>query len=78
MPEGTMHSDQAGRQKGEPRRLIGATKGGMNSMPHTIYDSHGRLLDLFVTLGKVNGIHWLCCIEAQFAQGGLAAGRSWE
>ena len=35
-------------------RLIGRTKGGMNAKLHSIYDSQGRPLDLFVTAGQVS------------------------
>ena len=34
-------------------RLIGRTKGGMNTKLHAICDSQGRPLDLFVTAGQV-------------------------
>jgi transposase len=35
-------------------RLIGRTKGGMNTKLHAICDSKGRPLDLFVTAGQVS------------------------
>jgi hypothetical protein len=41
-------------KKGGRERLIGRTKGGMNSKLHAICDSPGRLLDLFVTAGQVS------------------------
>lgn len=35
-------------------RLIGRTKGGMNTKLHAICDSHGRPPDLFITAGQVS------------------------
>jgi transposase len=52
--EGTSHGDQFGRQKGGRGRLIGRTKGGMNTKLHAICDSQGRPLNLFVTAGQVS------------------------
>ena len=43
-----------GRQKGGRGRLIGRTKGGMNTKLHAICDSKGRPLNLFVTAGQVS------------------------
>ncbi|MEL6220911.1 MAG: IS5 family transposase [Pseudomonadota bacterium] len=41
-------------QKGGRGRLIGRTKGGMNTKLHAICDSQGRPLNLFVTAGPVS------------------------
>ena len=41
-------------QKEGRGRLIGRTKGGMNTKLHAICDSKGRPIDLFVTAGQVN------------------------
>ncbi len=54
LPEGTPHRDQHGREKGGRGRLIGRTKGGMNTKLHVICDSQGRPLSLFVTAGQVS------------------------
>ena len=54
LPESPPDSDQHGRQEGGRGRLIGRTKGGMNTKLHTICDSQGRSLDLFVTAGQVS------------------------
>ena len=35
-------------------RLIGRTKGGMNTKLHEIFESQGRPLNLFVTAGQVS------------------------
>ena len=35
-------------------RLIGRTKGGMNTKLHAVCDSQGRPLNLFVTAGQVS------------------------
>lgn len=50
--EGAPHCDQFGRQKGRRGRLIGRTKGGMNTKLHAICDSRGRPLSLFFTAAK--------------------------
>ena len=54
LPQSTPDSDQFGRQKGGRGRLIGRTKGGMNTKLHAICDSQGRPLNLFVTAGQVS------------------------
>nr|WP_111301835.1 IS5 family transposase [Paracoccus saliphilus] len=41
-------------EKGGRGRLIGRTKGGMNTRLHAIGDSQGRPIDLFVTAGQVS------------------------
>ncbi|GHD98619.1 hypothetical protein GCM10008024_02860 [Allgaiera indica] len=46
--------DQHGREKGGRGRVIGRTKGGMNTKLHAICDSQGRPLNLFVTAGQVS------------------------
>ena len=43
-----------GVKKGGRGRLIGRTKGGMNTKLHAICDSQGRPLNLFVTDGQVS------------------------
>ena len=63
VPEGSPHGVQSGRQKGGRGRLIGRTKGGMNTKLHAICDSQGRPLNLFVTAGQVSdyiGARVLC------------------
>ena len=52
--ESTSHGVQFGREKGGRGRLIGRTKGGMNTKLHAICDSIGRPLNLFVTAGQVS------------------------
>src|SRR5690606_37465631 len=54
LPQSPPDSDQHGREKGGRGRLIGRTKGGMNTKLHAICDSHGRPLNLFVTAGQVS------------------------
>ncbi|EAR52144.1 ISSpo7, transposase [Oceanicola granulosus HTCC2516] len=52
-----------GVKKGGRGRLIGRTKGGMNTKLHAISDSQGRPLDLLVTAGEVSdyiGARALC------------------
>ena len=48
------NGDQYGRQKRGRGRLIGRTKGGMNTKLHAICYSQGRPIDLFVTAGQVS------------------------
>ncbi|WP_085983430.1 IS5 family transposase [Sagittula stellata] len=43
-----------GGEKGGRGRLIGRTKGGMNTKLHAVCDSHGRPIDLFLTAGPVS------------------------
>ena len=45
---------QSGREKGGRGRLIGRTKGGLNTKLHAICDNQGRPLNLFVTAGQVS------------------------
>ncbi len=45
---------QSWGEKGGRGRLIGRTKGGMNTKLHAICDSQGRPLNLFVTAGQVS------------------------
>ncbi len=47
------NSNQHSRKK-ERGRLIGRTKGGMNTKPHAVCDSQGCPIDLFVTAGQVS------------------------
>ncbi|MFT9297311.1 IS5 family transposase [Gluconobacter sp. P5B12] len=41
-------------KKGDPGRLIGRTKGGMNTKLHAITDQNGRPLSFFMTAGQVS------------------------
>ena len=41
-------------KRGVRSRLIGRTKGGMNTKLHAVCDSQGRPLNLFVTAGQVS------------------------
>ena len=43
-----------GVEKGGRGRLIGRTKGGMNTKLHAICDGWGRPLNLFITAGQVS------------------------
>src|SRR6056297_1733141 len=54
LSEGTPDSDQPGREKGGRGRLIGRTKGGMNTKLHAICDSKGRPINFFVSAGQVS------------------------
>jgi hypothetical protein len=56
--EGTPHGDQPVVEKGGPDdqrgRLIGRTKGGMNTKLHSVTDAEGRPLRFFMTAGQVS------------------------
>jgi len=41
-------------KKGDPGRLIGRTKGGMNTKLHAITDQNGRPLSFFMTAGQIS------------------------
>ncbi|BAU38479.1 transposase [Acetobacter pasteurianus NBRC 101655] len=41
-------------KKGDPGRLIGRTKGGMNTKLHAVTDQNGRPLSFFMTAGQVS------------------------
>jgi transposase len=48
------HSIQPGDKKGGPGRLIGRTKGGMNTKLHAVTDAMGRPISFFMTAGQVS------------------------
>ena len=54
LPQGTSHRVQPGREKRGRGRLIGRTKGGMNTKLHAICDSKGRPINFFVSAGQVS------------------------
>nr|WP_225199155.1 IS5 family transposase [Gluconobacter oxydans] len=41
-------------KKGDPGRLIGRTKGGMNTRLHEVTDQNGRPLSFFMTAGEIS------------------------
>ncbi|MBL0770139.1 IS5 family transposase [Sphingopyxis sp. DHUNG17] len=43
-----------GGKKGGPGRLIGRTKGGMNTKLHAVTDANGRPISFFMTAGQVS------------------------
>src|SRR5690606_35012227 len=48
------HGIQPGGKKGGPGRLIGRTKGGMNTKLHAVTDAHGRPISFFMSAGQVS------------------------
>ena len=56
--EGTSHGHQPAVKKGGPDdrrgRLIGRTKGGMNTKLHAVTDAEGRPIRFFMTAGQVS------------------------
>jgi len=63
LPEDPPHGDEPAGQKGGCGRLIGRTKGGMNTKLHAVTDSVGRPIRLFITAGQVSdyiGARALC------------------
>lgn len=58
MPERASHGFEPAGEKGGPDdkrgRLIGRTKGRLNTKLHTVIDANGRLLRFFMTAGQVS------------------------
>jgi len=54
LPEGTPHGFKPWGKKGGRGRLIGRTKGGMNTKLHAVTDENGRPIRLFMTAGEVS------------------------
>ena len=52
--EGTPHGIESAGKKGDLGRLIGRTKGGMNTKLHAVSDADGRPLSFFMTAGQVS------------------------
>ena len=52
-PQGSPHGGKPA-QKGDSSRLIGRTKGGLNSKLHAVCDGHGRPVLLLLTEGQVS------------------------
>ena len=54
LSEGAPHGVQPAGKKGGLGRLIGHTKGGMNTKLHAVTDAEGRPLSFFMTTGQVS------------------------
>jgi transposase len=58
LPEGSPHGFESAGEKGGPYdqrgRLIGRTKGGLNTKLHAVTDAKGRPLKFFMTAGQVS------------------------
>ena len=58
LPQGAPHGEQPAVEKGGPGdqrgRLIGRTKGGMNTKLHAVTDVEGRSIRFFMTAGQVS------------------------
>lgn len=54
LSEGPSHRVQPGREKKGRGRLIGRTKGGMNTKLHAICDGKGRPIKFFMSAGQVS------------------------
>ncbi len=58
LPQGAPHGLEPAVQKGgpgsQPGRLIGRTKGGLNTKLHAVTDADGRPLRLFLSAGQVS------------------------
>jgi len=55
--------------KGDPGRLIGRTKGGMNTKLHAITDQNGRPLSFFMAAGQISDFYPCRCSAGQPAHG---------
>jgi transposase len=51
--EGTSHGIEPAGKKGGRGRLLGRTKGGMNTKPHAVTDAIGRPITFFMSAGQV-------------------------
>src|SRR3546814_561398 len=54
LSQGPPHGIEPTGKKGGPGRLIGRTKGGMNTKLHAVTDANGRPLSFFMTAGQVS------------------------
>ena len=54
LPEGAPHGFEPGGKKGDLGRLIGRTKGGMNTKLNAVTDANGRPLSFFMTAGQIS------------------------
>jgi len=54
LPEGTPHDIEPTGEEGDLGRLIGRTKGGMNTKLHAVSDADGQPLSFFMTAGQVS------------------------
>lgn len=54
LPQGPPHGVQPWGQKGGLGRLIGRTKGGMNTKLYAVTDANGRPVSFFITAGQVS------------------------
>ena len=54
LPQGAPHGIKPAGKKGGLGRLIGRTKGGMNTKLHAVTDANGRPLSFFMTAGQVS------------------------
>src|SRR3546814_5545642 len=55
--EGPPHGVEPWGKKGGPGRLIGRTKGGMNTKLHAVTDANGRPISFFMTAGQRSEEH---------------------
>lgn len=53
LSQSASHGFQPAGQKRGPGRLIGRTRGGMNTKLHAITDANGRPLSFFITAGQI-------------------------
>jgi hypothetical protein len=54
LSQGVPHGIEPAGKKGGPGRLIGRTKGGMNTKLHAVTDANGRPISFFMTAGQVS------------------------
>jgi transposase len=54
LSKGAPHGFEPAGKKGGLGRLIGRTKGGMNTKLHAVADANGRPISLFMTAGQVS------------------------
>lgn len=54
LSQATPHGIEPWGKKGDLGRLIGRTKGGMNTKLHAVTDANGRPLSFFITAGQIS------------------------
>ncbi|SFD70571.1 hypothetical protein SAMN04515678_102366 [Roseivivax sediminis] len=68
LSQGAPHGLEPAPSKGGRGRLIGRSRGGVNTKLHTVTDREGRPVRLFVTAGQVSGYRGALALQSGFPQ----------